>query len=440
MEIKADLQTLKQRIQLALDLVAKANASAEVAAYLDQGLVVNVRQSAVDQVEFTRNHGFGISVYLNGKKGSASTSDFSEQAVSQAVAAALDIARYTAPDPCSGLADAGLMAREIVGLDLHHPWSLNTDQAIELALACESAGLGQPHIENSDGASVATVESARAYGNSHGLVVAYPQTRHSLGCALIAKDSESMERGGWSQSHCDATQLPKAEFVGEKAAVRGASRLGSVSAPTGQYPVMFAAEIAGGLLGHFIAAISGGSLYRHASFLEEHLSKKVFPDWMNVWEEPQLVQGVASSPIDGDGLATREKSFVDGGVLASYVLSTYSGRKLGMDSTANAGGVRNLRCSHSHEYKELLKQMGRGLLVTQVMGQGVNIVSGHYSRGAAGFWVENGEIQYPVSEITIAGNLQDMFKNLVGVADDVDARGNIQVGSILVEAMTVAGK
>ncbi|WP_290581989.1 metalloprotease PmbA [Ketobacter sp.] len=444
MDIERELDTLQDRIRLALHIAEQHQATAEVGAYQDQGLSVSVRNGDVDKVEFTRNHGFGITVYRGQCKGSASTSDFSDAAIERAVKAALDVATHTAPDACSGLADAALMARDIADLDLYHPWAIDPQQAIQMAQACEAAGLSQPHIKNSDGAYVGTSASVRAYGNSHGLVVAYPQSRHGISCALIAAETgpkgETMERGGWSYSHRVPGQLQEGADVGRKAAERAARKLGSRAVPTGEFPVLYAPEIAGGLLGHFIGAISGGSLYRHSSFLENSLGQTLFPDWMNIFELPHLPQGPASAPVDGDGLATYGKHFVEQGILKHYVLGTYSARRLGLQSTANAGGVRNLRCSSTHSLDELLSMMGTGLLVTDVMGQGVNLVTGHYSRGAAGFWVENGTLQFPVSEVTVAANLRDMFRNLRGVGSDVDARGNVQVGSILVDSMTVAGK
>lgn len=444
MDIERELRTLQDRIRLALNIADKHQATAEVGAYQDQGLSVSVRNGDVDKVEFTRNHGFGITVYRGKCKGSASTSDLSDAAIERAVLAALDVAAYTAADQCSGLADAALMAQEIPDLDLYHHWGINPDDAIKMAQECEAAGLSQPHIKNSDGAHVGTSDSVRAYGNSHGLIVAYPQSRHGISCALIASQSDSkgetMERGGWSYSHRLPDQLQAGTEVGAKAAERAARKLGSRTVPTGEFPVLYAPEIAGGLLGHFIGAISGGSLYRHSSFLENSLGQTLFPQWMDIYEQPHLLQGPASAGVDGDGLATYGKHFVEQGVLQHYVLGTYSARRLGMQSTANAGGVRNLRCSSTHSQEELLKMMGTGLLVTDVMGQGVNLVTGHYSRGAAGFWVENGEVQFPVSEVTVAANLKEMFRNLQGVGHDIDARGNVQVGSILVGTMTVAGK
>jgi PmbA protein len=445
MSSTSEQQQLQDKIAQALELARAAGATAEVGVYQDQGLVVSVRQGKVDKVEFTRNHGFSVTVYLGQgqgqRKGHASSTDFSAAAIVQAVQAALDIARYTAEDPCSGLAEAERMARTIPDLHLNHPWHLQPDQAIDMARRCEAAGLGaHPAISNSDGATVASVESMRGYGNSHGLVVVYPQTRHAVSCALIASRGEQMERGGWSFSRRNPAALPAVESIGARAAERASRRLGSRTVPTCDVPVLFAAEIAGGLLGHCITAISGGNLYRHSSFLEGALGTRIFPQWLTISEHPLLPGEVGSAPVDGDGLPTAEQCFVQQGELVRYVLGTYSARKLGLHSTANAGGVRNLRCTSTHTLGALLQQMQRGLLVTDLMGQGVNIVSGDYSRGAAGFWVENGAIQFPVSEVTIAGNLKNMFANMVGVADDVDPRGNIQCGSILLETMKVGGK
>ena len=435
-----NIPLLRDRIALALDLARAAGATAEVGVYQDQGMVASVRQGTVDKVEFTRNNGFSITVYREQRRGHASSTDFSENAIRQTVGAALDIARYTAADPCSGLADAEQMAREIPDLDLYHPRALDPQQAIVMAQQCEAAGLAQPHIQNSDGATVASVESIRGYGNSHGLVVVYPQTRHAASCALIAERDGQMERGGWGFSHRNAAMLPPLEQIGSTAAARAARRLGGHPIATCTVPVLFAAEIAGGLLGHFIGAISGSNLYRHATFLEGALHSRIFPDWMTISEYPRLPGEIGSAPVDGDGLPTAEKAFVQNGVLDSYVLGTYAARKLGLQSTANAGGVRNLRCSATHSRQALLRMMDRGLLITDLMGQGVNLVSGHYSRGAAGFWVEGGEIQHPVAEITIAGNLKDMFASMRGAGTDIDARGNIQIGSILLADMKVGGK
>lgn len=440
MDIDTELRSMQTRIKLALSLAERHQATAEVGAYQDEGLSVSVRNGEVEKVEFTRNHGFGVTLYLGHSKGSASTSDFSDAAIERVVEAAVGIARYTAPDECAGLADAGMMVSDIPDLDLYHPWALTPEQGIELARECEAAGLRNADIRHGDGANVGTVTSVRGYGNSHGLVLAHPQTRHGIGGAFIAARGDAMERAGWVQSHRVAQQLPAAAAVGQKGAERAARKLGSRAVPTGEFPVMFAPEVAGGLLGHFIAAISGGNLYRHSSFLEGALGEILFPSWLNIEEQPRLPQGPTSAAVDGDGLATSAKAIVAGGQLQHYALSTYSARRLGMSSTANAGGVRNVRCTSSHSLEDLLAEMGTGLLVTELMGQGVNIVTGDYSRGAAGFWVERGEIQFPVSEVTVAANLRNMFLGIRGVGTDIDERGNIQVGSILLDRMTVAGK
>lgn len=431
---------LQDRLTQALDQIRAAGATGEVGLHQDQGLSVSVRHGEVDKVAFTRNHGIAVTLYRGRRRGHATSNDFSPDSVRQTVQAALDIAHYTAEDPCSGLADAAQMAADLPDLALYRPWELTPEQAIALARQCEAAGLSQPGISNSDGASVASGETLRGYGNTHGLLTLYPLSRHALGCTLLAEQDGRKERGGWSASQRHPERLPTPEAIGQQAAERAARRRGARPIATGRMPVLFAADIAGSLLGHAIAAISGGNLYRHASFLENSLHQRIFPEWMTLSEHPHLPGEIGSAPLDGDGLATAEKSFVQNGELVSYVLGTYSARKLGLRSTANAGGVRNVRCTTTHTHEELLQQMHTGLLVTELMGQGVNLITGDYSRGAAGFWVENGAIQFPVAEITLAGNLKNLFETLVGVGDDIDARGNIQCGSILLEQMTVGGK
>ena len=414
----------------------------EVGVSLDAGLSVGVRMGDVETVEFNRDQGFGITVYQGKKKGSASTSDSSPEAIRETVKAACDIAGYGSEDPCAGLADAELMAKDLPDLDLYHPWGIDAEQAIELALKCEDAGRSfSGKISNSDGANVSTHQGCRVYGNSHGFIGSYISSRHSLSCILIAQQADDMQRDYWYTYARDGNDLESASDVGLKAAERTVARLGGQKVATGQVPVLFAPEVASGLLSHFLGAISGGSLYRQASFLLDHLGKPVFPDWVRIHEQPLLRKGQGSASFDNDGLATRAKDFITDGVLSNYLLSTYSARKLGMESTANAGGVNNLFMdSNAGDQDELLKQMGTGLLVTELMGQGVNTVTGDYSRGAGGFWVENGVIQYPVSEVTIAGNLKDMYMNLVAAGNDYDRRGNVQTGSILISEMTLAGE
>ncbi len=439
---RAEEARLKTLVSDILDEARKQGADAcEVGVSLDAGLSASVRMGEVETVEFNRDQGFGITVYQGQKKGSASTSDSTDQAIKDTVRAACNIARYASEDPCAGLADAELMATDLPDLDLYYPWDVTAEEAIELAIACEQAGRNvSDKIINSDGASVASHQGCRVYGNSHGFIGSYVSSRHSLSAVLIAQQNNEMQRDYWYTLARDAVDLESAEQVGAKAGERTVNRLGSRKVDTGRSPVLFAPEVASGLISHFLGAISGGSLYRQSSFLLDSLGKQVFPDWLRIHEKPLLKKALGSASFDNDGLAAREKDFITEGVLQNYILSTYSARKLGMKSTGNAGGVNNLFVeSNADGQKELLRQMGTGLLVTELMGQGVNIVTGDYSRGAGGFWVEDGEIQYPVSEVTIAGNLKDIFMGIVAVGSDVDKRGNIQTGSILVEDMALAG-
>lgn len=435
-------QQLAEQVEQIIDEARRQGASAcEVAVSLEQGLTTSVRQGEVETVEFNRDQGFGITLYLGQRKGSASTSASGTEAIRETVAAALAIAQHASEDDCAGLADAALMARELPDLDLYHPWSIEPEQAIELALQCEAAAFAHdPRIRNADGSSLSSHQGCRVYGNSHGFIGGYTSSRHSLSCVMIAEQAGQMQRDYWYDVNRRAERLESPELIGRRAAERAVRRLGARSVPTCEVPVLFAAELAGGLFGHLLAAISGGNLYRRSSFLVDALGLTLFPEWMTIDERPRLPGGLASAAFDGDGLATYDKAFIEQGRLVSYVLGTYSGRKLGMPSTANAGGVHNLFVSHgTDDQAALLRQMGRGLLVTELMGQGVNLVTGDYSRGAAGFWVENGEIQFPVEEVTIAGNLRDMFRQIVAVGADLEWRGNVRSGSLLIERMTVAG-
>ena len=435
-------QQLAEQVEQIIDEARRQGASAcEVAVSLEQGLTTSVRQGEVETVEFNRDQGFGITLYLGQRKGSASTSASGTEAIRETVAAALAIAQHASEDDCAGLADAALMARELPDLDLYHPWSIEPEQAIELALQCEAAAFAHdPRIRNADGSSLSSHQGCRVYGNSHGFNGGYTSSRHSLSCVMIAEQAGQMQRDYWYDVNRRAERLESPELIGRRAAERSVRRLGARSVPTCEVPVLFAAELAGGLFGHLLAAISGGNLYRRSSFLVDALGQTLFPEWMTIDERPRLPGGLASAAFDGDGLATYDKAFIEQGRLVSYVLGTYSGRKLGMPSTANAGGVHNLFVSHgTDDQAALLRQMGRGLLVTELMGQGVNLVTGDYSRGAAGFWVENGEIQFPVEEVTIAGNLRDMFRQIVAVGADLEWRGNVRSGSLLIERMTVAG-
>lgn len=436
------LPALQQQVETILAEARRQGASAcEVAVSAGQGLSTTVRQGEVETVEFNRDQGFGITLYVGQRKGSASTSATGEAAIRETVAAALAIAKHASEDECAGLADAALMARELPELDLYHPWSITPEQAVEQALACEAAAFAaDTRIKNADGTSLNTHQGCRVYGNSHGFVGGYASTRHSLSCVMIAEGEGQMQRDYWYDVNRQGELLADAAGIGQRAAERAVSRLGARPVPTCEVPVLFAAELAGGLFSHLLAAISGGNLYRHSSFLEGALGQRLFPEWLSLDERPHLPRALGSAAFDGDGLATYAKPFVEKGELVSYVLGTYSGRKLGLPSTANSGGVHNLFVTHGDEDQQaLIRRMGRGLLVTELMGQGLNLVTGDYSRGAAGFWVENGEIQFPVQEVTIAGNLSDMFRQIVAVGRDLERRGNICTGSVLIEKMTVAG-
>ncbi|MBT3048445.1 MAG: metalloprotease PmbA [Candidatus Thiodiazotropha sp.] len=437
---KAELQ------QLIEDLLAEARrqgaTAAEAAVSSNAGLTLTVRLGETETIEHTRDNGLGVTVYFGHRKGSASTSDLSPQAIRETVEAACNFARYTSEDPCSGLADAALMATEIPDLDLYHPWHQGVDEAIELALRCEDAARDfDPRIFNSEGASLNSNDGLHVYGNSHGFIGGYPSSRHSLSCAVLGKQDGSMQRDYWYTLCRQSERLESPEQVGRRAAERTVARLNARQLPTQQAPVLFQADVAVGLLRSFIGAIRGAALYRKASFLLDHLGRAVFPAFVNIHEEPHLPMGLASAAYDNEGVATRSREFVRQGVLESYVLDSYAARKLGMQTTGNAGGVRNLRISSGELDREgLLRKMDRGLLVTELMGQGVNMVTGDYSRGAAGFWVEAGEIAYPVEEITIAGNMRDMMMGLLEVGSDLETRSSVQTGSWLIDRMMIAGE
>jgi len=438
----AALPGLQAQVEQILAEASKQGATAcEVAVSVEQGLSTTVRQREVETVEFNRDQGFGITLYVGQRKGSASTSATGEAAIRETVAAALAIAKHASEDESAGLADAALMARELPELDLYHAWDITPEQAIERALLCEAAAFdADPRIRNADGTSLGSHQSCRVYGNSHGFVGGYASTRHSLSCVMIAESEGQMQRDYWYDVNRQGHLLADAASIGRRAAQRAVSRLGARPVPTCEVPVLFSAELATGLFGSFLGAISGGALYRKSSFLEGSLGEQLFPSWLNLDERPHIPRAMGSAAFDGDGLATYAKPFVEGGRLVSYILSTYSGRKLGMPSTANAGGVHNLFVSHGEEDQQaLIKRMGRGLLVTELMGHGLNMVTGDYSRGAGGYWVENGEIQFAVQEVTIAGNMRDMFRQIVAVGSDLELRSNIRTGSVLIEKMTVAG-
>lgn len=431
--------------QLAHDVLARCRtrgaSAAEVGLNEDRGLNVGVRMGEVETIEHTRDRGLSLTVYFGQRKAQASTADLDPASIETTIAQACAIAKYTEADPFAGLADPDRMAREFPDFDLWHPWALDADAAVELGLACEQAGRdSDARIGNSDGASVSSGASLSVYANSHGFVGRERSTHHSLSVALIAGSGDQMQRDYWYTSNCDSARLEAAVAVGRKAAQRTVARLDPRSVKTGQYPVLFAAEVARSLIGNLVSAVSGGALYRRASFLVDHAGKPVLPRGLDIVERPHLVRGHRSSSFDAEGVATQDRDLVRDGVLQRYVLGSYSARKLGLQSTANAGGVHNLVVSTGDlDQAQLIAQMGRGLLVTELMGQGTNLVTGDYSRGAAGFWVENGEIAHPVDELTIAGNLRDMLMDVQAIGRDVDARSHVLMGSMLLGRMTVAG-
>ncbi len=414
---------------------------AEVSCSEERGLSVNVRMGEVETVESNRDRGISVTVYFGRRKGSASTADLREDSLEATVAQACAIAKFTEDDPAAGLADAALMAKDSREFDGWHPWALDADRAIDLALACEAAGReSDPRIANSDGASVSTGASLHVYANSHGFVGHERGTHHSLGCALIAGQGDAMQRDGWYTTALSADDLEPAAAVGRKAAERTLARLDPRPLPTAQLPVLFSAEMARSLVGHLVGAVSGGALYRKASFLLGAAGERLFPEWFSIVEDPFLPRGFRSAAFDAEGVATAHTPLVDAGVLQRYVLGSYSARKLGLQTTANAGGVHNLLvAANAGSLQEIVAGIPRGLLVTELMGQGVNNVTGDYSRGAAGFLIENGAIAHAVDGITIAGNLRKMFAAVEAVGSEVDPRSHIRTGPILVGGMTVAG-
>jgi PmbA protein len=437
------LAELQQMSESVLQLAKTAGASAaEAEVSLGFGQNVSVRMNETETIEYNRDKGVSVTVYFGQQKGHASTSDLSPQALQDTVAAACNIARYTAQDEFCGLADPALMAKDIPDLDLHHPWDLTVDQAIQLAQECESVARAvDSRITNSEGASVSTYEGMFAYANSNGFNGGYASSRHGLSCSVIADDGDdNMQRDYWYTSARAPEDLESAAYVGRLAGERTVKRLNSRRIKTAQMPVMFDASLSSGLISHLISAISGGSLYRKSSFLLDSLGKQVMSPFITIEEKPHLLRGLASSPFDNEGVATKPRTLVKDGVLQGYMLSSYSARKLGMVSTGNAGGNHNLIVNHSNlDFNAMLKTMGTGLLVTELLGHGINMVTGDYSRGAAGFWVENGVIVHAVEEITIAGNLKDMLNQILAIGNDVLIQGSKQVGSILIENMTVAG-
>ncbi len=437
-------QDLESIIECALEAARARGASqAEAGVSQDTGLSVGVRLGEVETLEHQRDRSLGVTVYLGQRKGSASTADFSADAVRETVAKACSIARFTAEDSCAGLADAALMARSPADLDLSHPWDVTAERAIEIAKACEAAALAaDPRVNNSEGASLATHEGLHVYGNTHGFIGGYPTTSHTLSCVVLAGSGDDMQRDYWYSSARDWRELEDPQAVGRESARRTVARLGPRRLGTRRAPVLFAPEMARGLVGHFAAAIRGGSQYRQSSFLLGSAGQQVFPSGFSIAERPHIPKAMASAPFDSEGVATQERELVADGVLTGYILSSYSARKLGLRTTGNAGGAHNLvvRPTRAGGLAAMLARLDTGLFVTELMGQGVNAVTGDYSRGAAGFWVQGGVIRHPVAEITIAGNLRDMYRAVADTGDDVDVRGGTRVGSILVAEMTIAGE
>jgi PmbA protein len=436
---------LESVVKIALDEAARVGATqAEADASLQKGLNVTVRLGEVETVEYQRDRGLGITLYFGQRKGSASTADFATDSIRAMVAKAAAIAKHTAEDDCAGLADPALLATEFRDLQLDFPWAIDAEQAVALARDCEARGLAvDERIGNSEGASIGSQRGVRVYGNSHGFLAGECASSHSISCVLLAQQESDMQRDYWYSTARDPRDLDDPLRIGRIAGERAVARLGARRLPTGKAVVMFAPELARGFFGHFTAAIRGGSQYRKASFLLDSAGEKIFPDWVQMHERPHLPKALASANFDGEGVRTVDRELVRDGVLDGYLLGSYSARKLGLQSTGNAGGLHNLLIDASPGAPDrtvLLKEMNRGFLVTELMGQGVNGVTGDYSRGASGFWIENGEMVYPVHEVTIAGNLKDLYRNLRAIGSDVDARGGIRVGSVLIGEMTIAGE
>jgi PmbA protein len=435
---------LKEVVRLALAEAQRRGASeCAVDASLNQGISAGVRLGEVETVEYQRDRGLGITVYFGKQKGSASTADLAAGAVRAMVEKACSVARHTAADECAGLPDADTLARDIPDLDLDHPWSLTPDHAIELALACEAAGLAvDARLTNSEGASVTSQRDLRVHGNSLGFLAGYSSTSHSVSCVLLAEEDGDMQRDYWYSTARAREDLEAVESIGRHAGERAVARLKGRKLSTRHAPVLFAPEMARGLFAHFLGAIRGSSQYRRSSFLLDAAGTRVFPEFIAMHERPHVPKALASSPFDDEGVATRDRELVRAGILEGYVLGTYSARKLGLKTTGNAGGVHNLTVASTRpapSFTGLLERMGTGLLITELMGQGVNAVTGDYSRGASGFWVEQGALAYPVHEITVAGNLRTMYQQILAVGADVDRRGGLHTGSLLIEDMTIAG-
>ncbi len=438
---ETELDMLESHALEALRLARKEGASdAEVSAHSSQGLSVSARLGEVETLEHMQDRGISVTVFLGKRKGHASSADLRRESIQDCVRHAVDIARYTQEDTANGLADRSRLAVEFPDLDLWHPVAMDAGAAIDRALACEAAGRSNQQINNSDGAAFNAGLGLGVYGNSNGFIGRNAGTSYSQSCILLAGKGDSMQRDYSYDSRRCFADLEPPETTGIEAARRTVSRLGASQLPTSRMPVLFAPDVARSLVGHLVGAISGSALYRNASFLKDMAGESLFPDWVNILERPWLPRGAGSASFDADGVATRERRIIDSGVLDGYVLSTYSARRLGLETSGNAGGVRNLLLEPGGDgCADLVRHMGDGFFVTDVMGQGISLVTGDYSRGASGFLVENGEISHPVEEVTIAGNLRDIFMNVVAAGEDIDTRGNIHTGSVLISTMMVAG-
>lgn len=437
-----DESKLKQMIADVLQQAKKKGATqAEAGLSISQGLSVSARMREVETIEMQQDNGLGITVYFGQHKGTASTSNLDPAALQATIDAACNIAKYTSEDSYSGLADADLMATEFPDLDLFHPWQVDSEQAMKIALECESAALDfDGKIVNSEGASVDTGQSLSVYGNSHGFLAAQARTRHSISCSVVAEHNGSMQRDYWYDVSRLAGQLDSAKDIGIKTAERTLRRLDAQKLKTQTAPILFSAEMARGLIGHVLSAIKGSAQYRKSSFLLGKANELILPEWLSIHENPYLMQGLSSAAYDSEGVATTEKDIVTNGRLNTYLLSSYSARKLNLNTTGHAGGVKNISVTHGDKnLKQMLSTLDKGLYVTELMGQGVNLTTGDYSRGATGFWVENGEIQYPVEEVTIAGNLNELLMRIVEIGADIDTRSSTRLGSLLISEMMIAG-
>lgn len=442
-ELQTQEQELRQAVEFALNFVKKAGAEAEVGVTKVAGLSVSSRLEQVENIEFNNDGSLGISVYLGKRKGNASTSDLQPQSIQRAVESALAIAKYTSEDECAGLADKELMAFDAPDLELYHQADLSVDQALALAIEAENAALNaDEQIVNSEGATFNSHSGVRMYGNTHGMLQSNLSSRYSLSCSVIAAHGEQLERDYEYTISREFDKLQAPQWVGQQAAFKAVDRLNPQKLKTCEVPVIYYNDVATGLIGHLAGAISGGELYRKSSFLLDHLGKQVLPDWFEISERPHLLRQLASTAFDSEGVRTQNREIISDGVLQTYLMTSYSARKMGFKSTGHAGGIHNwlVKPNRTGGLDTLLKEMDTGLLLTEFLGSAINPVTGEYSRGAAGFWVEKGEIQYPVAEITVAGQLQEMFNQIIAVADDVEHRSNIQTGSILIEKMKISGE